>query len=122
MGAAVLLDGKETGVVTNGELVVPAPAPPQVVLTFRKEGQREEKRIVKLPLAEGEGVSVTLLAAAATVFLRTDPPGASVSLDGEKLTNADPHDLSIDPATEHRLTVALEGHVSQESATPSRGR
>ena len=46
MGATVLVDGKDTGVVTNGEVVVPAPAPPQVVLTFHKDGQRDEKLTV----------------------------------------------------------------------------
>ncbi len=114
MGAAVLLDGKETGVVTNGEVIVPAPVPSQVVLTFRKEGQREEKRAVKLPLAQGEAVSVALLAAATTLPLKTEPPGASVSLDGKKLETATPLELTFDPAVEHRLTVALEGHVSQD--------
>jgi serine/threonine protein kinase len=113
MGAAVLLDGRETGVVTNGEVVVGAPAPPEVVLTFRKEGQMEAERVVKLPLAEGEAVSVALLAAATMVPLKTEPPGASVTLDGEMLEGVTPVDLSLDPATEHRLTVALEGHGSR---------
>jgi hypothetical protein len=36
MGASVLLDGRETGVVTNGELVVPSPVPPRVVLTVTR--------------------------------------------------------------------------------------
>jgi hypothetical protein len=114
MGATVLLDGKETGVVTNGEIVVAPPVPPQVVLTFHKDGQRDEKRIVKLPLVPGEAVSVALLAAATTLPLKTDPPGATVTLDGEKLGTTTPVELTFDPATEHRLSVALEGHVTQE--------
>jgi Protein kinase domain/PEGA domain len=114
MGATVLLDGRDTGVVTNGEVVIQAPAPPQVVLTFHKDGQRDEKRIVKLPLADGEAVSVALLAAATTLPLKTDPPGAAVALDGEKLAASTPLELSFDPATEHRLSVSLEGHVTQE--------
>ena len=52
MGASVLLGGREAGVVTNGELVVPSPVPPQVVLTFRKSGHRDETRTVRLPLPE----------------------------------------------------------------------
>jgi hypothetical protein len=114
MGASILLDGRETGVVTNGEVVVPAPAPAQVVLSFRKEGHKEEKRIVKLPLAEGEGVSVALLAASTTIPLRTEPAGAAVTLDGERLPTATPLDLSLDPGIEHRIGVALEGHAPQE--------
>ncbi len=114
MGAAVLLDGKETGVVTNGELVVPAPAPAEVVLTFRKVGHKEETRTLKLPLAPGEAVSVALLAASTTLALKTDPPGAAVTLDGQKLTTVTPLELALDPAVEHRVAVALEGHTSQE--------
>src|SRR3972149_53373 len=44
MGAAVLVDGRDTGVTTNGEIVLPAPAPAEVTLTFRKPGHREEPR------------------------------------------------------------------------------
>jgi hypothetical protein len=50
MGASVLLDGHDTGVVTDGEIVVPAPVPDQVALTFRKSGHRDETRSVRLPL------------------------------------------------------------------------
>ena len=71
MGASVLVDGRDTGVVTNGELVVPAPVPEQVVLTFRKAGHRDETRSVRLPLPAGEAVSVTLQAAASLVPVRT---------------------------------------------------
>jgi hypothetical protein len=69
---------------------------------------------VKLPLAQGEAVSVALLAASTTLPLKTDPPGATVSLDGEKLKTVTPVDLSFDPAVEHRVSVALEGHAPQE--------
>ena len=55
MGATVLVDGRDTGVVTNGEIVVPAPVPEQVVLTFRKAGHRDETRRVTLPLAGRRG-------------------------------------------------------------------
>ena len=57
-GASVLLDGKDTGVVTNGELVLRAPLPPRVVLTFRKAGHKDETRTIRLPLSAGASVSV----------------------------------------------------------------
>ncbi len=55
MGASVLLDGRDTGVVTNGELAVPAPVPKQVVLTFRKAGHRDETRSRQPSAAGGRG-------------------------------------------------------------------
>ena len=114
LGASVLVDGRDTGVVTNGELVLPAPAPGQVVLTFRKAGHRDETRSVRLPLPVGEAVSVTLQAAASLVPVRTQPPGAAVTLDGERVAGVTPLDVALDPEVEHRIGVSLEGHASRE--------
>jgi hypothetical protein len=114
MGAAVLVDGHDSGVVTNGEIVLPAPAPQEVVLTFRKAGHRDETRRVKLPRAAAEPVSVTLEAVASAVAFRTQPPGAELTLDGERVAGLTPLDLALDPAVEHRISVSLEGFVSRE--------
>ncbi len=113
-GAAVLVDGKDTGVRTDGELVLPAPVPPQVVLTFRMAGRKDETRTVKLPLSPGEVLSVALGAAAATLPVVSDPPGAAVSLDGQRVKGATPLDVTFDASVEHRLSVSLEGHNPQE--------
>lgn len=114
LGASVLVDGRDTGVVTNGELVLPAPVPEQVVLTFRKAGHRDETRRVSLPLPAGEAVSVTLQVAASLVPVRTQPPGAAVTLDGERVAGVTPLDVALDPKVEHRIGVSLEGHASRE--------
>jgi hypothetical protein len=114
MGASVLLDGRDTGVVTNGELVVPAPVPKHVTLTIRKAGHRDEARIVSLPLPAGEAVSVTLQAAATLVPVRTQPAGASVTVDGERVAGLTTLEVALDPASEHRVGVSLDGHVGQE--------
>ncbi|MBI3932883.1 MAG: protein kinase [Acidobacteria bacterium] len=113
-GAVVLLDGKETGVVTDGEVLLPEPRRGLVRLTFRKDGFREETRTIALPLPDGEVVSVTLGPAPAAVAVVTDPPGASVTLDGQRVPGTTPLDLRVDPSAEHRLTLALDGHASQE--------
>jgi hypothetical protein len=118
MGASVLLDGRETGVVTNGELVVPSPVPKQVVLTFRKAGHRDETRTVSLPLPAGEAVSATLQTTAPLVPVRTQPPGAAVTLDGEKVAGLTPLGVELDPDGEHRVGVSLDGHVGQEVRVP----
>jgi hypothetical protein len=114
LGASVLVDGRDTGVLTNGELVVPAPAPEQVVLTFRKAGHRDETRSVRLPLPAGEEVSVTLQAAQSLLPVRTQPPGAAVTLDGARVAGVTPLDVAFDPEVEHRIGVSLEGHASRE--------
>ena len=113
-GAAVLRDGKDTGVVTDGELVLKAPLPPQISLTFRKPGHRDESRTVTLPLGAGESVSVSLVPVTATLPVTSDPPGATVTLDGEKLKGVTPLEATLEPVNDHVLAFVLEGYAPQE--------
>jgi hypothetical protein len=115
IGAAVLLDEKDTGVVTNGELVLKAPVPPELTLVFRKKGHKDERRTVRLPLPAGESVSVTLMAESATLPVASDPPGATVTLDGQRVKGVTPLELTLDEGQPHLLAIALEGHVTQET-------
>ena len=46
----------------------------------------------------------------------TDPPGASVSLDGLRVKGTTPLDLTVDSSAAHRLVVSLEGYTSPETA------
>jgi hypothetical protein len=113
-GAAVLVDGRETGVVTNGEIVVPAPVPAQVTLTFRSAGHRDLTRSVRLPLAAGERIEVALEGRARALPVRTQPAGASVTLDGHPVAGVTPLELRLDPEVEHKVAVALEGYAGQD--------
>jgi hypothetical protein len=108
------LDGKETGVVTDGEIALKDPLPEQVTLTFRKAGLRETTRVVKLPLPAGEAISVTLAGAPATFALKSEPAGASVALDGQPAKGTTPLEVTLDGGSEHRITVSLEGHASKD--------
>jgi serine/threonine protein kinase len=113
-GAAVLVDGKESGVITDGVLALAKPWPEQVTLTFRKKGLRDASRVVKLPLAAGEAVSVTLEGASGAFALVSEPPGASVSVDGKPVKGITPTEVVLDGAFEHRVTVSLEGYGSKD--------
>jgi hypothetical protein len=113
-GASVLVDGRDTGVVTDGELVVPAPLPAQLTLTFRRAGHADVTRTLRLPLPEGEAVSVTLQASVRPLPVRTQPAGATLTLDGSPVAGVTPLELSLDPASEHRIAFALEGYAGQE--------
>jgi len=113
VGAAVFVDGQGTGVVTDGELTLPR-GKTEVVLSFRKEGFHDETRKLMLPLKEGEAVGVTLSAAAAHVSVSSDPPGASVALDGESLTGVTPMEVAFKPESEHRLTLSMNGYALQD--------
>jgi serine/threonine-protein kinase len=114
MGAAVWLDGRDTGVVTNGEIVLTPPVPAEITLTFRREGHREETRRVRVPLPEGEAVSVALQTAARVLPVRTTPPGAAVAVDGEPVAGVTPLDLALDPGAAHRVAVSKDGYAPRE--------
>jgi hypothetical protein len=113
-GATVLVDGRETGLVTDGELVLKPPVPEQITLTFRKRGLREVTRVVRLPLAEGESIGVRLEGASATFSVVSDPPGGAVSVDGKPVKGVTPVEVVLDGALEHRVTVSLEGRGSKD--------
>jgi hypothetical protein len=113
MGATVLVDGRASGVVTNGELVLPAPLPRQVVLTFRKAGHGDETRTISLPLSGTEGVSVTLQADETAWSVATRPPGASVLVDGERVAGTTPLDVQLDPRAAHKLSIELDGYETR---------
>jgi hypothetical protein len=114
LGATVLVDGVDSGTVTNGVLVLPSPVPEKVELTFRKEGHRDETRTVSLPVAPGEAVSVTLQTDVPVTPVRTEPAGATVTLDGERVAGVTPLELALEPGREHVLGFSLEGHVPRE--------
>jgi hypothetical protein len=114
LGARVLVDGRDSGTVTNGELVLPSPAPGEVVLTFRKTGHRDESRTVRLPLPAGQAVSVTLQTDRTSVTLRTTPSGATVTLDGQRLAGLTPLEIALEPGAEHVIGLSLEGYRPRE--------
>ena len=119
LGAAVFVDGRDSGIMTNGELVLPSPVPERVELTFRKPGHLDETRTVSLPLGPGEAVSVTLQTDVPVAPVRTEPAGATVTLDGERVAGVTPLEIAVDPESDHVLRFALRGYVTREVRVPA---
>jgi predicted Ser/Thr protein kinase len=121
-GAQVFLDGQDTGVVTDGDVTLPAGSTGTVTLTLRKPAYREATRVLRLPLTGDVRFAMEAVPAAATATTTaavalpvvTDPAGASVTVDGELVKGTTPLTVSVDPAREHRVAVRLEGHAPQE--------
>jgi hypothetical protein len=113
-GAAVWLDGRDTGIVTNGELVLKPPLPTQLTLTLKRAGRPDVTKTLALPLAPGAVAEFDLGAAKRALPVRTQPPGAAVTLDGVAVPGATPLELSLDPGLEHKVALALDGYASQE--------
>ena len=112
-GARILVDGRDSGVVTDGEVVIGQGAAETVVL-LKKEGYREAQRTLKLPLGESRQLTVALSPEESAVLVTSQPAGASLTLDGRRVAGVTPLSLPLDRTREHRLVVALEGYGSRE--------
>ncbi len=114
-GARVLLDGRETGVLTDGQLPLPAGAS-QVTVTFVRPGFRPASRSLQLPDDARTALSLALEPAPATARVRvtSEPAGATVRLDGGSPLGRTPLDVAYAPDAPHRVELRLEGFRAQE--------
>ncbi len=112
LGAVLLLLGLGLGVMflrprsDKAPAPGPASAPPLAPLASPSATPKDQG-------ARSDG-SARPPAAKVIVPVITDPPGATVSLDGQKVKGTTPLDVTVDPASEHRLVVSLEGYASPE--------
>jgi serine/threonine protein kinase len=113
-GAMVLLDGRDTGVRTDGAVDVPKSAR-EVTLAFRKEGHQEASRLVRLPLAEGDAVSVSLTPIAAASL----PPSPAAGKDEPK-ASSDPS-LILGPVGRVTVNASYPVEVSWRGRSLGRG-
>jgi serine/threonine-protein kinase len=113
-GAAVLLDGRDTGVVTDGEVTLPARETP-VRLTLRKAGYAEATRELRPPFSAGPlRFTLSALPREAVLRVRSTPAGAQVVLDGRERGRT-PLSLGLDAGREHKLVLRHEGYQPHET-------
>jgi hypothetical protein len=111
-GAVVLRGGRQTGAITPDTLRLPvSQLPPEgLSLTFRKRGYRDAVQTLKLPLTADTPVHVVLERGPVRIRVVSDPPGASVSLDGTAVSGTTPLSVDIDQSKKHVLDVSREGY------------
>jgi serine/threonine-protein kinase len=119
-GARVLVDGRDIGVVTDGDVVLDGKRSP-VVLTLRKEGYREAQRSVTLPLGDDQPLTVPLTPVESELRVVSEPAGAEVRLDGAP-KGVTPLAVPLDRSQAHRLEIALEGYRTRTQALPAGSR
>jgi hypothetical protein len=73
---------------------------------------------VTLPLGDPGGVSVTLEATVPLLTVKTEPPGATVTVDGARVAGTTPLQLALDGGAEHRINASLDGYLPQEARVP----
>jgi serine/threonine protein kinase len=98
----------------------PRPSPTQqpTQQTQQQTPVQPPKPLVTPSVAESGPRPTPVPAPPRKLELASDPPGASVTLEGQR-QGVTPLQLSLDPAREHRLTLSLEGYATQELKLPA---
>ena len=109
VGAAIFIDGADTGEVTNTTL--DGIAVGEHTVTLRKDGYADAVAVVTIVYNETATLHQDLIEAHGSIAVASTPTGAAIFLDGietGKLTNAL---LENVPAGDHVVTLKLDGYA-----------
>jgi serine/threonine-protein kinase len=73
-----------------------------------------EKKKTQEPSPVAVSPSAPAPAGAVAVEVVSEPRGAAVSVDGQRLAGVTPMTIRLDPSVEHRVAVSRDGHAPQE--------
>ena len=105
-GATVVLDGRtETACKAPCSLEA---APGRHSLVFSMDGYQVERREVDVGSSAIELPPVILRALGGTIMLSSDPPGASIAVNGRKLPQLTPAQVALSPGN-YNITVEKDG-------------
>jgi hypothetical protein len=133
-GAAVLMDGKDTGRVTPMQLAVDKPG--SHVFLFKKQGYLNETATANLQPGQNVHLSPSLkqlgatddirmggkfkklfggsdLAGMGTVIVKTQPKGAQIAINNRMLDKGSPAEFYLNPGT-YVVNITLSGYKSVE--------
>jgi len=107
-GARLWVDGEELGALP---LVAELPAGPRA-LEIRAPGHKTWKDTIPVAAGEARTVGPVALAPADGLLrIASDPPGASIALDG-RYAGTTPAALALAPGREHRIAISKAGYAS----------
>jgi hypothetical protein len=116
-GSAIFVNGADRGVLTHaGDFVeIPLAGAEGEVFTIelRKEGYASASAIVTLSSDPPSPIQLSLEPVLKELAIRTEPPGANIVLDGERLDDTTPFNITVPPQEEHTIVVSKEGYISQ---------
>ncbi|WP_220681271.1 DUF3344 domain-containing protein [Methanofollis formosanus] len=113
-GAAIFLDGEETGETTNA--ILEGIAVGEHTITLKKSGYMEASATVTVIDTETASVEFTLAEPAGNIVVTSSPDGARVFLDGKDTGEQTNTTLTRVSPGEHQVAVSLEGYLEAEKA------
>lgn len=111
-GASIFVDGQPLG-QNSPHKIEPVKVGREYLIRVEKPGFQPAERTIRLAEASGNPAleQFNLVRATGSIFLVTEPPGASVILDGDPIASVTPVLLeNIEIGTEHDLELTLDGH------------
>jgi serine/threonine-protein kinase len=112
-GAAIWIDGRDSGRVTDADLPLSGLEGTRFAVELRKEGFSAVSSEVVLGSAPIPPLALTLTALERRATLVTEPPGAQVTLDGKPLPGTTPLEVALADREEHELVVSKAGYASR---------
>jgi len=107
--AQVFLNGKEFGVLTPA-VIEKVRAGKKYEIRVEKEGFKAWSEIVEPEPDKSLTIEASLARLVGTVVVRSDPPGASVFVDGERHKDATPTEIkNVTVGDKHKIRVEKEG-------------
>lgn len=111
-GAQIAVDGKNDGSwMTPYNLAGIAPG--QHTVTVSKAGYGTETRTIEVASASKSVLVIQLAQLAAQVSIASDPPGASIILDGKDTGHVTPTQLPVDKPGSHTLLLRKQGYLDE---------
>ncbi len=109
-GAAILVDGEDTGLVVPAEVPISGAAGETVAVELAVDGETIARREVELGPEPPATWQRQEPAAPVMLTVTSDPPGAAIRLGGEDTGSVTPAELEFTPESEHALALALAGY------------
>ena len=115
-GAAIAVNGRDTGVTTrDGRVTIPLTGVAGDAFTIRlsRSGFGTVEKEIVLGKQAPEDWNVRMSARVSSIELVSDPPGATIELDGTALEGETPMVIDWTAGRSHQLTVAKEGYATR---------
>lgn len=114
-GAQVQIDGKsDPSWVTPFALTNLTPGPHTI--TTSKTGYSSDSRSIEVTAGNRTTASIRLAQLVATLVVRSDPPGASIFVDGHDMNTKTPGQVSVDKG-QHTVLVRMSGYLDETMST-----
>jgi serine/threonine-protein kinase len=111
-GAQITVDGRNDASWMT-PLNLPGIAPGQHTVTVGKAGYGTETRTIEVASASKSLLVIQLAPLAAQVSIASDPPGASIILDGKDTGRVTPTQLAVEKPGSHTLLVRKQGYLDE---------